>query len=304
MPSRHGPPDCRLWQLTTSLMVALGLCLGLPPIVVADPAGTQQFDVGLDPGDLVEGPDGKLWFTERGFPGFVGRINPDGSGLTEFPAAGLSPPGSSGSNQGRVTPLALASAAGNLWLGASRDLPTDASFMAKVTPAGSITEYDAGGGAPSRPVLGSDGNLWFTISQAPGGTDADRHIVKMDPATGAMTHITAPFNAGFFTDSSITAGPDGALWFTAAATPSGGGSPNGVIGRITTAGDTTFFRTGLPDGFLSLRNIVVGPDGNMWFTIDVGSGAAYGSDGSLPPGRSRTIRFRQGPRSIPCSARR
>ena len=45
-----------------------------------------------------------------------------------------------------------------------------------------------------------------------------------------------------------------------------------MIGRITTAGVATLYRTGLPDGFLTLRNIVVGPDGNMWFTIDIGSG--------------------------------
>ena len=150
-------------------MAVLGLFLGLPQLVFADPAGTQKFDVGLDPGEIVEGPDGKLWFTEAGFPGFVGRIIPTAPVLTEFPPAGLSPDDSGGPNNGRVTPLSLGSADGNLWLGGFRDLPTDASFMAKVTPAGTITEYDVDGGGPSRPVLGSDGNLWFTISQAPGG---------------------------------------------------------------------------------------------------------------------------------------
>ena len=53
----------------------------------------------------------------------------------------------------------------------------------------------------------------------------------------------------------ITAGPDGALWFTNAS--------NNSIGRITTAGVVTNYTNPTiadPDG------ITAGPDGAMWFT--------------------------------------
>jgi virginiamycin B lyase len=53
----------------------------------------------------------------------------------------------------------------------------------------------------------------------------------------------------------ITAGPDGALWFTEPST--------GRIGRITTAGVVTEFP--LPEGSRP-GAIVTGPDGALWFT--------------------------------------
>jgi virginiamycin B lyase len=59
----------------------------------------------------------------------------------------------------------------------------------------------------------------------------------------------------------ITAGPDGALWFTDPG--------NDVIGRITTAGTYTLEQpvgTELSDG------ITVGPDKNLWFTLELEQG--------------------------------
>ncbi len=59
----------------------------------------------------------------------------------------------------------------------------------------------------------------------------------------------------------ITAGPDGALWFTEKGA--------NQIGRITTQGVVTEFTisgsNNVPDG------ITTGPDGNLWFTNDVGN---------------------------------
>ena len=55
----------------------------------------------------------------------------------------------------------------------------------------------------------------------------------------------------------ITAGPDGAIWFT---------EENGNrIGRITTGGAITEFTGGLTAGALPVE-IVAGPDGRLWFT--------------------------------------
>ncbi len=54
----------------------------------------------------------------------------------------------------------------------------------------------------------------------------------------------------------ITAGPDGALWFTEV-----GGNK---IGRITTAGSVTEFA--VPTAFSGPVDITAGPDGALWFT--------------------------------------
>ena len=56
---------------------------------------------------------------------------------------------------------------------------------------------------------------------------------------------------------SITTGPDGNLWFTESA--------GDAIGRITTAGAITEFRSGLSDDSAP-ASITAGPDGNLWFT--------------------------------------
>jgi streptogramin lyase len=58
----------------------------------------------------------------------------------------------------------------------------------------------------------------------------------------------------------ITAGPDGALWFT---------ENTGKIGRITTDGAITEFHVPTPNSFLVV--ITTGPDGALWFTEVLGN---------------------------------
>jgi streptogramin lyase len=57
----------------------------------------------------------------------------------------------------------------------------------------------------------------------------------------------------------IAAGPDGALWFT--------DNNNGAIGRMTTSGSGTEYRTGL----VGLYGITAGADGNLWFASNWGT---------------------------------
>lgn len=59
----------------------------------------------------------------------------------------------------------------------------------------------------------------------------------------------------------ITAGPDGALWFTVGASPA-------HIGRITTGGKVTIFDD--PGGSYP-HSITTGPDGALWFAESNGS---------------------------------
>lgn len=95
-------------------------------------------------------------------------------------------------------------------------------------------------------AAGSDGNLWFTESQA------DR-IGRVTP-DGAMIEYPLPHAAS--TPWRIAAGPDGALWFTELL--------GNRIGRITTDGVISEFAIPTPKSIPS--GIVAGPDGALWFT--------------------------------------
>ena len=100
------------------------------------------------------------------------------------------------------------------------------------------------------------------VHQLPGQLDRADHHPRHRHELQAREH---PRPAG------ITAGPDGALWFT----------NRDSIGRITTGGTVTSFRhasIGDPWG------ITAGPDGALWFT-NIG---ATRSGGSPPAAPSRT----------------
>lgn len=61
---------------------------------------------------------------------------------------------------------------------------------------------------------------------------------------------------------SMTAGPEGAVWFTGSHAGESG-EPNGVVGRVTQSGEVEVFE--LPPERRA-GEIVAGPDGNLWFT--------------------------------------
>jgi virginiamycin B lyase len=113
---------------------------------------------------------------------------------------------------------------GNLWF-----TENVGNRIGRITPAGVITEFEAGISPDARLfgiAAGPDGNLWFT-------EQLGNQIGRIKP-NGAVTEffVCLSFNAD---PSGITAGPDGNMWFA-----EGGGG----IGRITVDDDVIFF-----DGF-------------------------------------------------------
>jgi virginiamycin B lyase len=79
------------------------------------------------------------------------------------------------------------------------------------------------------------------------------------PGSGPFTIYqigNGPMCGGVYGPTSITAGPDGALWFTA--------PDAGSIGRISTSGNVTLYR--LPGAYDFATSITAGPDGALWFT--------------------------------------
>jgi virginiamycin B lyase len=120
-----------------------------------------------------------------------------------------------------------------------------------------VVEFDIPSvGVPEGIAAGADGNLWFSERYT-------SQLGRMTPA-GSFTMFQLPGFNQMTTD--ITAGPDGALWFTyPKSTPPLSG---GQIGRITTSGAKTFFT--IP-WVSDPESITAGPDGNLWFADHVAS---------------------------------
>src|SRR6266704_164112 len=175
-------------------------------------------------------------------------------GIVEYslPAPPVKPTDCYGACQAAVGSLALA-ADGNIWF-----TDNNRKVIGRISPAGEVKQFSVAlelvGGAQTI-AAGPDGNIYVNASGGGGGkTD---WILRITPA-GAITKLTAGQNpgGGFGTGpESITAGPDGNMWFDEFWT--------NRIGRLTPAGALTEFPIPTPDS--GPRGIVAGPDGNLWF---------------------------------------
>lgn len=168
------------------------------------------------PLDIVTGPDGDLWFTDTyDLDGYVWKMTTQGV-FTDYRTC---------DEPGGIT----AGPGGALWY-------TCGSGIAKITPAGKITDYPlpvALTPLSEEPEVvsiatGPDGNLWFTDK---GGN----YVGKLTPQ-GVITGYRIPTKDAQLGD--IAAGPDGDLWFTESGADK--------IGRITVgaskAGTTTVLK--------------------------------------------------------------
>ncbi len=182
------------------------------------------------PVGITLGPDGALWFADRG-SNQIGRITTSGT-ISEFPLP------SWGSDVWDITP----GPDGALWFAANDNQ------IGRITTTGEVTQFQVPITSSGNPIYsitsGPDGALWFTVCCIRQG------LIGRITTAGAVTKfpLSPDSNA-----TDITSGPDGALWFT----------DRGKIGRITTLGVITYFP--LPTG-ASTYGIALGPDGALWFT--------------------------------------
>src|SRR4051794_3738471 len=217
------------------LTACLAVAALLPAAAQAAPAGVTEYSSGLSagarPDAIAAGPDGNLWFSERG-AARIGRITPSGQ-ITEF-SAGLAP-------DAQVNGL-TAGPDGNVWF------TEEGRVVGRITPAGEITEYAApAGGLPRGIASGPDGQLW--IGLGPGGQIG--HLGVDGSGAASFGGLTSGASA-----DDIVAGPDGNLWVTEFS--------GSRIARVSPGGQVAEFPVGPLSG---PRSIAVGPDGALWFTV-------------------------------------
>ncbi|MFN8539220.1 MAG: SMP-30/gluconolactonase/LRE family protein [Thermomicrobiales bacterium] len=235
-------PDGNLWATAETITESFTDSRGM--IVQLSPSGRiiESFPVE-EPGDILTGPDGALWFTQ-GHKLSLGRITTDGQLSHVMLPARYSYP----------TAIAVG-ADGNLWV------TGDAGFSGeiwRVTPAGTVTSFPLPDGIflPQAIIAGPDGNLWFA---------ADMTIGKITPGGQITTYRLPGYREplyDYLTDEyvpgGLTVGADGNIWFTR---PNNDFLPS-KLGRITTSGvidEYPFPAVGSAPGA-----IVSGPVGNLY----------------------------------------
>lgn len=184
--------------------------------------------------DMVTGPDGNLWITDRGDAQIV-RLTTKGT-FTTYPLA----------NSGEPAGITVGPD-GALWFTISEG---SGGAIGRITIDGAISTYTKGisNGASLQDITaGSDNALWFT-------DEANDKIGRIT-TTGSVTEFSKDISSGA-EPYSIALGVDGALWFTELA---------GRIGRITTTGSVVEYSNGITPGERPI-DLVPGPGNAMWFT--------------------------------------
>ncbi len=187
---------------------------------------------GSSPYAITTGPDGRLWFVDRG-TSKIGKITSTGF-IVEYSL----PSGSA--------PCAITRGPDeNVWF-------TDCGTgkVGKITTTGVITEYSLPAGSePTGITEGFDGKLWVA-----------NHSLKAIDKIETSGVLSVEYKEGVPSGpEGITRGPDGRIWFTA---QEGG---KGKFGAITTSGSIENYPV-VTLLTLKPKQIVAGPEGDLWAT--------------------------------------
>jgi virginiamycin B lyase len=173
--------------------------------------------------------------------------------------------------------------------------PEPSGAIGRVTPAGKITLFPLPVNSfPEFITQGPDGKFWFLAIQGegkvehgidtlPGFSTEHAEIGNITPA-GTLHIIPLPSSPVRY-PGTMTAGPDGNLWFS--ETLSDGYS--NTIARMTPSGRITGEFT-LPSAADSAEDMTAGPDGNVWFIIASSRGQnAHAKIGRITPQGKITV---------------
>lgn len=212
-------------------------------------------------GGIAADSEGRVWFTEP-TANELGRLSSRGAiARLRVPTAHGEPVAISIADDGSAWFTEhRANRIGRIGPGdAIHEYPVPVPPAAPLTPGVLGTEAIHSPGelpGPGSMVAGPDGNMWFTeggdsfgVSGVYGG-----QIAKIAP-NGVVTEYQIPSTNA--EPRTITAGPDGNLWFTESTLH------GGAVGRITPNGEIRIFA--LPESH-EPGGIAPGRDGALWFT--------------------------------------
>jgi virginiamycin B lyase len=171
--------------------------------------------------DIVVGPDGNLWFTERFF-GRIGRMTPTGEvSLYPLNSRNRRPAGLA---HRRIPEQITVGPDGNLWFSERFDgtFPGEKNAIGRITTQGLISQFPLPGrSGTSLIAAGSEGPIWFTFEGSSGGP---RFIGSVTPGGAVSGPWCLPVSCQL-APNSIAAGPEGGLLFSAGTyySHSGGG---------------------------------------------------------------------------------
>ena len=208
---------------------------------------TPGFPTSASAVDIAPGPNGTMWFTDDGTPA-IGRIAADGT-FTEF-TAGL-PSG--------ATPYAIAAGPdGNMWFSDFRGVA-----LGSVTPSGKITEFSLShqNGATAMSIAFVRGEPWI-VAVPVGKPSLLAHL------TSGGTLVAHSIPGQFTPSGSLAADSHANLFFNATNVQMQGQ----LVERPHNADKLTLFPMHMHFADVGCcpnrapRQMVIGPDGNPWFT--------------------------------------
>jgi len=250
-------PDGAVW-FTECTPTHIGFCVNSNIGRITTAGVITEFPIGNVSSGITTGPDGALWFTEQGSPSKIGRITTAGV-ITEFPLPSIL----TSDNPWGIT----TGPDGALWF-------TDSygNYIGRITTAGVITAYPlpTGGSYPFGITAAPDGALWFTEQGCCMGMNPSK-IGRITTA-GVITEfpVAAANNNGNTGPTGITAGPDGALWFT--ETGEGYTTTPSRIGRFSLPTLQATPPTGPAPLAVTFTTQVQSPDISGGYKVDFGDG--------------------------------
>ena len=237
---------------------------GANEVVKVDDSGTivQKFDVRVGamqvvgPHGLAVGPDGRtIWFTGK-MAGTVGRIDTDGK-VVHFKL----------SSENCLPIYIKAGPDNNMWC-----TELVGNQIARITPSGVVTEFaiPTQNSRPIAVVFGPDGtSVWFS-------EEAGHKVGCLSLADGTIREFPVPRSMGTMILAGLAFDADGNLW-TQSYVDQQHPLPEGPdylikidksIASAKHAGESgpQFTLFPVPSRKTVMHSIILGPDGNMWFT--------------------------------------
>jgi streptogramin lyase len=259
-----------MWGLKGLLRRAAFCVLAAGVVLAGVGAQSARADVGTiteypipgmaTPYGIASGPDGNIWFTDSGnADGYskVGHMTTSGA-ITASDIVGL--PGTVNQN-GLATGIAPGPD-GSLWLGHRGDVD---KVPTTVTLPSQITEYQFSGGVQDL-LAGPDNRMWLTS-----GSPLSAQIGAMATDGTATNYPNSSWMQGTF---GITVGPDNNLWV----------GLGDAIGVVDTSGAVVHTYPMPSANDSNIRALVLGPDGNVWFTLDTTAAGPAGIGKITPTG--------------------